>query len=137
ERILQNEVILVALPLVGESVGEDAEIAAVARGPAGVAGEAILEPAAGPERGVLQTRCPVQKERRRGLRGTGWGHLLLFLFGRGWLHASIPALVARGGQVSLVAGRRLIGLRGRRGELGGSGLLISTDFKERTSNKHI
>ena len=121
ERILQNEVILVALSLVGGSVGEDAEIAAVARGPAGVAGEAILEPAVGPERDVLQTKCPVQKKGRRGLRGTGWGQLLLFLFGRGELHASIPALVARGGQVSLVAGRRLIRLKGRRASLAALG----------------
>ena len=112
----RNEVILVALPLVGDSVGEDAEIAAVARGPAGVAGEAILEPAVGPERDVLQTKCPVQKKGRRGLRDTGWGHLLLFLFDQRGLYASIPALSARGGrgQVSLVAGRRLIGLKGRR-----------------------
>jgi hypothetical protein len=61
ERILQNEVILVALPLVGESVGEDAEIATVAWGLVGVAGEAILEPTVGPERDVLQTKCPFRK----------------------------------------------------------------------------
>jgi hypothetical protein len=62
---------------------------------------------------------------RRGLRGIGWGHLLFFLFDQGGLHDSIPALGARGGQVSLVAGRRRIGLRGRSGELGDSGFLIS------------
>ena len=62
---------------------------------------------------------------RRGLKGTGGGHLLLFLFDQGGLHASIPALGARGGQFSLVAGRRRMGLRGRSGELDDSGLLIS------------
>ncbi len=87
----------------------------------GVAGEAIPEPAVGPERGVLETKCPVQKKGRRGLRGTGCGHLLLFLFDQGGLHASIPRLGARGGQVSLVAGCRLIGLRGRRASLAAPG----------------
>ena len=52
---------LVSLPLVGQAVGKDAEVASVAGRAVGVAGEAVLEPAVNAPRSVLDAEHPFEK----------------------------------------------------------------------------
>ena len=56
ERLFEDQVILVALPPVGQAVGEDAEVAVALGRPVRVAGVAVLNPAANLDGRVLDAQ---------------------------------------------------------------------------------
>jgi len=125
ERVLQNQVILVVLSLVGESVRVNAGIAAAAQGPVEVDGEATLEPAVGPK--SMSWKPSVRfRERSWGLKGAAGGQLFFCS-----TKVGCTPLSRRAGRLGQSRrGSPPHRADGPKGKPGGSGLLIPTDFRE-------